>query len=453
MYKKIKEILDDNLFIFQTKGNSTKIIYFYMYIMLFLYPLFCTDSIIFQIFEGKMFLYCVITILTLLIYIYLSRQNHPKYRIKLRPLDAYLILVAVLLILKKVDRFALNDLANGYEIFFCCLIITYFLLKEVKCDYLFFARIILLSAAILSPSIIRHCITGNVTIVGTELLFVAPEGIASWLLLVSCLCSLLYSMDQAKRFEKSYLIMNVIDFVLLFLYGDMLAICMAVIFILTIPMIFPPTATLIKKNIILCFLFLFTLSNISLLQYLENSNMRIQFNIEYSIYIDLLLVIIGLFVVQYKKKIPDNISPDTIIMKKVKRWYKYVLISISIISITCILYGNQISNLVDRFGIKGLKKFSKSLGQSINTNESFILALLKDYGIIGVAVWIGLILMIINRLRKQWRTADITVKVLILMGSVFIIQSFFYKFLSISTPVFVIPLSFALCADTSSKQG
>lgn len=453
MYKKIKKYLKNCLFILQTAESSTKIIYFYMYIMLLLYPLFCTDSIVFQVFEGKIFLYCVITILTFLIYVFLLKKNYMKDRMRLRPLDAYLILLAVFLMLKIVDCIIVQDMASGNEIFFCCLIVTYFLLKNIKCNYLYFTRIILLSAVILSPSIIRYCITGNITIFGAELLFVYSEGIASWLILVSCLCILLYSVDQANRYRKFYLVMNVLSYLLLYLCGDMLAICMVGIFILVVPVMFPPTVTLIKKNVILCFLFLFTLSNIPLLQYLEIANIHVQYNIEHSIYIDLLLVLTGLFIMQYKNKIPNNISPDSIILKKVRRWYKNIIISIGIIFMTSILYRKQINNLVDKFGIKELKNFSNSLWQSINKNDGFILAILEDYGIIGVVIWIGVVLMITNRLIKQWRIAGIATKILLLTGSIFIIQSFFYKFQSISTPVFVIPLSFALCADSSSKQG
>ena len=89
---------------------------------------------------------------------------------------------------------------------------------------------------------------------------------------------------------------------------------------------------------------------------------------------------------------------------------------------------------------------------SIQANKSFFQFLLEEYGLMGGIFWIHLTIIIINRLRKQWKKEDSTVKILIVISVIFLVQTFFYQLQPISTPMYVIVLTFALYANRSKDK-
>lgn len=152
--------------------------------------------------------------------------------------------------------------------------------------------------------------------------------------------------------------------------------------------------------------------------------MEYPYNSLNGIIILLFLSIAGLFICNYWTKIPKDINPEIIIMKKFRRWYGQVLMVTGIVLTVCILTSSPISDLPEKFGIRILKIFSASLILSIQANKSFFQFLLEEYGLMGGIFWIHLTIIIINRLRKQWKKEDSTVKILIVISVIFLVQTF-----------------------------
>ena len=77
-------------------------------------------------------------------------------------------------------------------------------------------------------------------------------------------------------------------------------------FLLLLPLFYQPTVTLIKRNLVLCFVFLGIMTNLPLLQYLTDVTLHENILTRYGIYIDLFLLCLGGGIKAYWKKVPCN---------------------------------------------------------------------------------------------------------------------------------------------------
>lgn len=421
------------------ESGGTIIVDYYIRLMLFLYPLFLDRNKIIPLFSNKLVLYIIVTLFSGGIYIWFAAKKIVKYNKRVRPLDIFLVITALLLILKLAARCSQMDMAFEREAFLLCIIGTYFLVRNINKGAEYYINLILYSAVILFVGFILYYVKGSENLFGVEIMLERSNVIISYLLLISGISSLLYCIVREKPLDIVYLVIAVAGFLLLFLQNDTISICIMGIFLLAIPIIFPPSVNLVKRSLLLCFLFILIIISIPLLPFFNQ-----QIEISYNIYIDLFLAIVGLFIIQYWKKIPEDINPELIILKKFSKWYKKVLAVTGIILTVSILIGERIFEIPDCFGVRALKTYSASLLESINGNKSFFQELLEDYGIMGYVIWICIIIMIIKLMAKRWKKGEEVTKILIMVSMLFIVQTFFYQLQPISTPIYVILLTLAL---------
>lgn len=435
----------------ECSDNTSVIADYYIRIMLFLYPMYLVEDQIWGLFSDKEIIYFVLSLLSVISFFVIMRKRK-VHEFRLRNIDIYLILLAIILVMIITVRLIHKDFNIKNEIFLLCLFMTYCLVRSISSGYRYFLRLLMISAVFLYAGMIKYYLTGTESLFGVETMLRQPEGMATWLILLCCISILLYSNEVKKSWNLFYLIMSATGFLLLFLYGDMMAVCIVWIILLIIPFIFEPTVNLIRKNLILCFLFLFLFSCTPLFSNICGEWRKYPYNSLNGISIQLFLSIAGLLICNYWAKIPKDMNPDIIIMKKFQRWYGQVLLVTGIVITVCILTHVPIADLPDKFGIRILKVFSASFMLSIQSNKSFFQFLLEEYGLIGGIFWIHLAVIIINRLRKQWKKEDSTVKILIVISIVFLVQTFFYRLQPISTPMHVVFLTFALYANRAIGQ-
>lgn len=424
--------------------GGTIIVDDYIRLMLFLYPLFLDRNTIIPLFSNKLVLYIIVTLFSGGIYICLAAKKIVKYNKRVRSLDIFLIITALLLILKLVVRCFQMDMDFERETLFLCMIGTYFLVRNIDKGAEYYINLILYSAVILFVGFILYYVNGSENLLGVEIMLERSDVMISYLLLISGISSLLYCIVKEKQLDILYSVIAVAGFLLLFLQNDTLSVCIMGIFLLTIPVIFPPSVNLVKRSLLLCFVFILIIISIPLLPFF---NQQIVFS--YNIYIDLFLAIVGLFIIRYWKKIPENINPELIILKKFSNWYRKILAVIGMAFTVCILIGKRIFEIPDRFGVRALKKCSASLLQSINGNKSFFQELLENYGVTGCFIWLCIIIMIIKLMAKRWKKGEEVTKILIMVSMLFIVQTFFYQLQPISTPIYVILLTLALFTETA----
>lgn len=435
----------------ESSDNTSVIADYYIRIMLFLYPMYLAQDQIWGLFSDKEIIYFILSLLSIILsFVLLRKRKVNQFRMKF--IDIYLILLAIVMVMMITVRLIRKDMDIESEILLLCFFITYFLVRSINSGYKYYLSLLMISAAFLYAGMIKYCLTGTESLFGVEAMLRQPEGTATWLILACCISILLYSKEVKKSWNIFYLFMSAAGFLLLFLYGDMIAACIVWIIILIVPFIFDATVNLIKKNLVLCFMFFFLFSCIPLFQNISGELLEYPYNSLNGIIILLFLSIAGLFICNYWTKIPKDINPEIIIMKKFRRWYGQVLMVTGIVLTVCILISSPISDLPEKFGIRILKIFSASLILSIQANKSFFQFLLEEYGLMGGIFWIHLTIIIINRLRKQWKKEDSIVKILIVISVIFLVQTFFYQLQPISTPMYVIFLTFALYANRSKDK-
>ena len=167
---------------------------------------------------------------------------------------------------------------------------------------------------------------------------------------------------------------------------------------------------------------------------------------------DLFLLLLGVGIFIYWNKVPKNANPDYVIMKKFKDYYKIALYVSGIIFVSCIVIGYRIQEIPVTMGIQTCKVFVISLIQSINKNEGIIEQLLKDWGLTGVILWIFLIVLLMEYIKKKWKKGNLKIKKLLLLSGLFVVQSFFYKLQYTSTPIYVRIVAFSMTSNSDDNK-
>ena len=240
------------------------------------------------------------------------------------------------------------------------------------------------------------------------------------------------------------MIVSLLGYIALLLHKDTISVCLLGLFLLCIPIVFSPTVSLIRRNLLLCFAFLFIMSSIPLLQYASNISLKEQYDLRYSVYIDLFLASAGVFICQYWEKVPNDRDPDQILMRKFQKWYRRAAAFVLFILTAVVLTGNRMEGITDRFGIKTLKVFAASLQSSIGSAESFYQQLWENYGVVGSFLWSFLCVLFLEKIIKAWRSADVVRKQYLSLSILFLVQTLFYRLQPVSTPAYVVFLALAL---------
>lgn len=430
------------------ESGSELILKYYIIVVLLLYPIFMSRDKFFLIFSQKKFLYCVLTLGSALLCIWLRRQEKQKEKIHLYRFDILLIISSFLLIIRAIIKIFQNDMTFEQEAFLWCLIVSYFLLKVIGRREEGYLNMLLLATIPVGLESISYMVSGKGVFLDISSLYENKEGVVSFFLLASYTASLLYCNEKRDKWRKAYLIMAAFNYFVLFLQSDMTSIWLAGFFLLGIPIAFSSTVSLVRRNFILCFAFLFLLSNMSLLQYV----LKKPFDLKYSVCIDLFIIFVGILICKYWDKIPKDVNPDRILLKKVHRWYRQTASVFIFLFAVYILLGSRMEGLPERFGIKIWKAFGVFLRNSIHASQSVYQKFLEDYGVIGFFLWVFLTSLIIEKILKKWAQADTLRKIYFSLSVLFLAQSFFYQIQPISTPAFVILLVLALSEKRKEKM-
>lgn len=237
----------------ESSDNTSVIADYYIRIMLFLYPMYLAQDQIWGLFTDKEIIYFILSLLSIILsFVLLRKRKVNQFRMKF--IDIYLILLAIVMVMMITVRLIRKDMDIESEILLLCFFITYFLVRSINSGYKYYLSLLMISAAFLYAGMIKYCLTGTESLFGVEAMLRQPEGTATWLILACCISILLYSKEVKKSWNIFYLFMSAAGFLLLFLYGDMIAACIVWIIILIVPFIFDATVNLIKKNLILCFM-------------------------------------------------------------------------------------------------------------------------------------------------------------------------------------------------------
>lgn len=411
-----------------------------MRVLVFLFPLYIYETGGFMGINGKnIFLGIIILVMALWctfravrISLFKNAVNSPG---ALAAGVSFLI-VALTFIVQVVK--ASPEVPHTYQ-YLGCFLLAFSAMFVGRCSR-YYLQLFAASISLIYIGIFRYIFTVKATLLGSEELLSNPMRLISILLLGISTGAVLYLTEKNKNLEKLYLVFIAVGEIILFLYGNVLAFVITFLFIVGLQFTQEPTQRFIKKNMILLFMFGFCASNTPLLTYFSLKGLNKTFDLEYSIYIDIVIAVLGLIVTNYWEKLPKDKDENVELMPVFAKWYKRSLALIAVLLLVTVVYGSRADGLMNAFGGKAVSGLAGSLWKALSGSNGEFWYILSKYGLIGIAIMLTLGVIIFRKTISVWREGklDEVGKGYAFITIMFVFYSLFFPFDAASTPIFMI---------------
>ena len=175
---------------------------------------------------------------------------------------------------------------------------------------------------------------------------------------------------------------------------------LGLVILVLFPILLVPYAETVRRTGIITALYLLILSNVTLLPILfENLYLKMETNVslEWSVYIDMSLAILGIVFFQYYDKIPDGVDKSRLVMKKMHRGYIYVL-GIGLLVVTVLMaVGEGLASVKDENASKGISEVGAIIDQGLNGSTSFVWKIITQDNLISAILIISIVCVMIYR--------------------------------------------------------
>lgn len=253
-------------------------------------------------------------------------------------------------------------------------------------------------------------------------------GIASYVMLVCMVGLWQYIRCRDKLRSFFYIGVLTVGFLILFINQNRVSIYLMAMVFIALPILQRPTAELVKKDMQIFFIYLFLLCNMSLLtNYTSLLRIDVSYDLEQSVYLELLVAIGGIFFFKYWDRIPEGVELRRLVMRKMRRGYQFLLKLMGIVFIGILLGGENWKKLPDEGGVNAVKGFAALLVDEVLQGKSAFYLCFKRLGVIGSTLLLILCVLLIDRLRKNYRFDKPVTGMLILISGMFLIQFLFWN--------------------------
>lgn len=232
---------------------------------------------------------------------------------------------------------------------------------------------------------------GNQTATGSYLLLIATVGV------------LQYCTSRIPLQSYFYAMCAVVSFFLLGCNHSIISFWILGGTILLIPILLRPTALIFKRAMQMLFAFLFMISNMSLIaNYTEILLVETSYDLEHSVYLDLLLALGGVLFFHYWDRIPENVRLDRIVLRRLYRVEKRLLTICLLVFLLFAMGGSAWQPLESgNMSMQVLQGFAVPLWKEIESSHSFFYICVTKQGILGAVLCI---LVIVNAAERISRT-------------------------------------------------
>lgn len=272
------------------------------------------------------------------------------------------------------------------------------------------------------------CLKGGWEGGGLAAAFTDSGQVASYFLLVSMVAVYGYCRCRDKMRCVFYIMVSGISFFALFLNQNVISLWLMGFFFLAIPVLHRPTALLVKRAMQLFFLYLFMLSNMSLLtEYTQIIREEVFYSLEHSVYLDLLVAAGGLGFFHYWDRIPEGTDLERLVLRKMQKGYRFVL-KLAVLLFGIIAFtGNGWAALPDSTTYNMTKSFAVPLAEAVERNESGFLYCFRVIGVIPGICLLALMLLFLDRMCENYAQDKPISDMLILVSVLFLVQVLFWN--------------------------
>lgn len=430
------------------KSNSVinKIIMCYLLMLFSIFPCYLINETFFEV-TFRLLLFCFLTVMVAAMYIILLLKKQVFYRKKFYRIDLCIFTALFYSIVQIIIHIFRNKGSYEMYLLISVVILVYYILSaEGRTNHLFqplLMDLFLLSSTLIYTVLLVHFLAvpllkGPIGLIAEE-----PAILRAFLILSSMVCILQYCNNRNIVKDRFYLLLAAVGFFLLLLQKDMISILLISMIFLIIPLLYLPTAELIRRDLIAAFIFFIIMSNMAFItNYCSLLQTEIRYDLKVSVYLDLLLAAASLLVISYWQRIPKEIPLDCIVMKFLQRVFWFFIRFFGVL-LTAILFLGPLEGVEGRIGIEMIAGFSKELQNAVMTSDGTFGQVLGEYGILGVILAAITYSVIIVRLKRQYDRSTESA-MLTVIAVMFMVQSFFYKQQVVTTPVYAVLLTFAL---------
>ena len=337
----------------------------------------------------------------------------------------YAVLSAVIKLFSTSEKGAIDFSWNAEVIalaIICLLVSSEIEFKLLYLDLMIYSSLLIAGLYILSN------LTDGWTNERMAAAFADSGQISSYFLLVSMIAVYAYCMCRDRMRSVFYIMVSGISFFALFLNQNVVSLWLMGIFFLAIPVMLRPTAMLVKRAMQLFFMYLFMLSNMSLLTgYTKIIQENVSYSLEHSVYLDLLLAAGGVLFFHYWDRIPEGTDLERLVLRKMQKGYRFILKVASLMFMVIILVGDKWTVLPDGITYDIVKSFAVPLAEAIGKNESGLMYCFMTMGAIpGICLPVSIVLFL-DRMYKNYASDKLVTNILILISGIFLIQLLFWN--------------------------
>lgn len=251
--------------------------------------------------------------------------------------------------------------------------------------------------------------------------------VSSYFLLISMISVYEYCACRDQMRSIFYMMVSAISFFVLFLNQDVISLWLMGIYFLMIPVMISSTAIWVKRSMQLFFIYLFMLSNMSLLtEYTQIIRAEISYSLEYSVYLDLLIAAGGAAFFYYWERIPEGVDLNRLVLKKMQRGYRFTATMFLVILAAIVIDGGR-AVLPEGMSYNMARFLTVPLAEAAGQSKSGILQCFQAIGVLPGVLLLVAIALFMGRLRRNYAPGRPAVNILILISLVFMIQLLFWN--------------------------
>lgn len=260
-----------------------------------------------------------------------------------------------------------------------------------------------------------------------EAFFTDSAGVSSYFLLIAMVSAYAYCACRDKMRSVFYMMVSGISFFVLFINQDAVSLWLMGIYFLAVPVMLRPTAILVKRAMQMFFMYLFMLSNMSLLtEYTQFIQSEISYSLEHSVYIDLLVAAGGVVFFHYWDRIPEGMDLERLVLRKMQKAYRFMLMAVMLVFVAVVLGGGW-QALPEGITYDMVKSFVVPLVEDVGRNKGGILQCFQMIGVFpGLLLLISMVLFL-DRMHRNYTPDNPVTDILIIISGIFLIQLLFWN--------------------------
>lgn len=250
---------------------------------------------------------------------------------------------------------------------------------------------------------------------------------ASYFMLVGMVSVYACCTGKDKMRSVFYMMTAGVSFMALFVNQSSISLWLMAFYFLALPVVLRPTALLVKRVMQLFFMYLFMLSNMSLLtEYTDIFRKEFFYSLQHSVYVDLLLAAGGAVFFCYWERIPAGTALERLVLRKLQKGYRMLAKVIALLFVVTAAAGGRMELPGKAVGDM-FRTFVLPLSEEMGGRESGLWCVFQGYGVSPGLFLIIMIVLFADRMYRNYAEDKTVTGALSLISGIFVVQLLFWN--------------------------